>query len=93
MEEFKHPCEVSVGGAEEDIIEKVAPEGVCREYGGGANTGTDMTLAVEEAAPKTMYAVNEEPVREIMIQRYHDVSAISKPALVLEVGLFFPAHL
>jgi len=28
MEEFKHPDEISVGGAEEDIIGKVAPEGV-----------------------------------------------------------------
>jgi len=52
-----------------------------------------MTLAVEEAMPKEVYAVNGGPVREIRIQWCHDVVAISRPVLVLEVEPSFSADL
>jgi len=90
MEELKHPGEISVGGAEEDAIGKVAPEGVCREYG-SASTGHRYDPI--GGGGEKVYTVNEAPVREIRIQRYHDLSGISGPVLVLEVEPLFSAHL
>lgn len=91
IEEFKHPGEISAGGVEEDIIKKVALEGVTVNIEEEVRARvTAMTLAVEEAAPEEVYAVNEAPVREIKNQRYHDLLAISRPVLGLEVEpLFF----
>ena len=82
MEESKHPGKISVGWAEEDIIENVAPEGVGVNIEKVQARITAMTLAVEEAMPKEVYAVNEAPVREISIQRYYDVLEISRSVLV-----------
>jgi len=50
---------------------------------------TAMTLAVEEATPKEVHAVNEALVQEIRIHRYHDRSAISEPVLMLGVEPLF----
>ncbi|CUS13274.1 unnamed protein product [Tuber aestivum] len=93
MEEFKHLGKISVGWAEEGIIEKVAPEGVAVNIEKVQARVTAVTLAVEEAMPKKVCAVNEPPVREIRIQRYHGVLAVSKPVLVLEVEPPFSADL
>jgi len=92
MEEFKHPSEINVGGAEEDMIEKVVPEGIAVNIEKVQGRVTAMTLVVEEAAPKKVYVVNEAPVR-IKIQRYHGVLAISRPVLMLEVEPLFSADL
>ncbi|CUS11410.1 unnamed protein product [Tuber aestivum] len=67
MEESKHPGKINVGWAEEDIIEKVAPEGVAVNIKKEQARVTAMTLAVEKAMPKKVYAVNEAPVQEIRI--------------------------
>jgi len=84
MEVFKHPGEISVGGAEEDIIERVAPEAVAVSIKEEVQARlTTITLAVEEATLKEAYAVHEAPVWEIRIQRHHDGSAISRLVSVL----------
>lgn len=93
MEEFKHQGEISAGRVEEDIIEKVALEGVTVNIEEVQARVTAMTLAVEEAAPEEVYAVNEAPVRAIKNQRYHDLLAISRPVLGLEVEPLFSAEL
>jgi len=61
MEELKHLDEIiSVGGAEEYIIEQVAPEAIAMYVKKEVQAGvTAMTLAVEEATPKEMHVVNE----------------------------------
>ncbi|KAG0637020.1 hypothetical protein HOY80DRAFT_1138661 [Tuber brumale] len=91
VEKSKHPGKISVGWAEGDIIEKVAPEGVAVNTEKVQARVTAMTLAVEEAMPKEVYAVNEAPARGIRIQRHHEVLAISRPVLVLEVEPSFSA--
>ncbi|KAG0133071.1 hypothetical protein HOY82DRAFT_605107 [Tuber indicum] len=91
MEELKNLGEIiSVGGAEEYTIEQVAPEAVAMNVKKEVQAGvTAMTLAVEEAMPKEVHAVNEALVREIRIQRYHDGSASSGPVLMLGVEPLF----
>ena len=89
MEGSKHLGEISDGGAEEDIIENVAHEGVAVNIKEAQARVTAMTLAVEEAAPEEVYAVNEAPEGEIKSQRYHDLLAISMPVLVWKLSLSF----
>jgi len=87
MEEFKHPSRISVGWAKEDIIEKETPEGVAVNIEEVQARVTAMTLVVE----KEVHAVNEAPVREIRIQRYLGVLAISRTVFVLQVETSFSA--
>jgi len=90
MDEFKHRGEISVGGAEEHIIEKVAPDAVAVNIKDEVQARVT-ALAVEEAALIEVYTVNEAPVQKIRIQRYHHGSAISKRVSDLEVEpLFLP---
>jgi len=91
MEELKHLGEIiSVGGAEEYIIEQVAPEAVAINVKKQVQAGvTAITLTVEEAMPKEVHAVHEVLVQEIRIQRYYDGMAISGPVLMLGVEPLF----
>jgi len=53
VEEFEHPGEIRIGGAEEDIIEKMAPE--------------EVAVNIEEEAQAQITAMRPERSRRIFL--------------------------